>query len=164
MLALMGVVSCKKLKYKLKQLCSGGQLGADLGGLEAAMRHDLPTSGTMPHNFINHSGSHPEYAELYNIKEHQSSQYPPRTECNVKDSDGTIRFAINFDSPGEKCTLKFIKKHNKPYLDININFMPKVEEVKKWLIDNNVEILNVAGNSEKRCPGIQRIVKNYIEI
>lgn len=85
----------------LTKIISGGQTGADMGALKVAKELGLETGGTMPKSFIAHDGEHPEFATLYNIKEHASPKYPPRTACNVRDSDATVRFASNFDSPGE---------------------------------------------------------------
>jgi len=146
----------------IKKIISGGQSGADIGGLKAAKEFGIETCGTMPKGFITEDGNKPEYAELYNIKESSSPKYPPRTEKNVKDSDGTIRLAFNFQSAGERCTLKFIKKHNKPYFDIDVLNPPPIEDVVKWLQDNNIETLNIAGNAEKKCPGIEEFVKEYL--
>jgi len=146
----------------VEKVISGAQTGADLSGLITAKKLGIKTGGKMPNGFKNHTGPHPEYAEEYGMEEHDSPYYPPRTQWNVVNSDATIRFALNFDSPGERCTLKFIKANNKPHLDINVLFLPRVEEVKQWLEDNNVKILNIAGNSEKSAPGIGIIVQKFL--
>jgi hypothetical protein len=98
----------------------------------------------------------------FNMQEHSSPAYPPRTEANVRDSDATLRLATNFKSAGEKCTLKAIKWHNKPYLDIDINNPLEVQQVCKWIIDNKIKILNVAGNSEFTSPGIGLLAEKYL--
>jgi len=149
---------------RVRKIRSGGQTGSDLGGLKAAKILGLEMGGTMPKSFINHTGCHPEYAELYNIKEDRSTKYPPRTRRNVIDSDGTVRIAKKFHSAGEKCTLKYITRQEKPYFDVDINNITEevIEEFRQWLIDNEIEILNVAGNSEKTCPGIEQIAIDFL--
>ena len=61
--------------------------------------------------------------------EHSSSYYPPRTEDNVKNSDGTIRFAKSFTSAGEKCTKKAIKWFGKPHIDVHLDHPLEPEAV-----------------------------------
>lgn len=116
----------------------------------------------MPKGFYNHTGKHPEYAELYGIQEHPSPKYPPRTFLNVKESDATVRFAKDFKSPGELCTLKAIRQYNKPFFDVDVLDTPTPPTFRKWLEENKVEVLNVAGNSEKTCPGIEKLVISYL--
>jgi hypothetical protein len=141
---------------------SGGQTGADIGGIKAAKHCGLKTAGYMPNGWITQDGKKPEYAELYGMFEYPIRGYSARTEGNVEASDGTIRLARNFFSPGELCTMKFIKKHNKPHLDISIDSLPTVENVVAWIKQNNIKRLNIAGNSEKTAPGIEKIVFDFL--
>jgi hypothetical protein len=148
---------------KLKKAISGMQTGADFFGVVTAKKFGYEVGGTMPKGFKTTAGNHPEYAELYNIKEHESDSYVPRTYQNVKDSDGTIRLAFNFSSPGEIVTIKAINQYNKPHIDVDLNKPRPVEDIVKWLDDNNIEILNVAGNSEKTYMGTGIAVQEYLE-
>lgn len=136
----------------IQKLISGMQSGSDIAGIHAAVRFNIPVSGYMPKNFLTLDGNRPEYKELYNAIEDSSPLYPPRTEKNVINSDATIRFAYNFSSPGEKCTLKFIKAHSKPYLDIDLS-IPDENYLSDLVVDfiskYNVKILNVAGNTAR---------------
>ena len=77
----------------LIQVISGGQTGADLGGLIAARAFSLRTGGWMPMGFLTLDGPQPDLAKLYGLQEHSSASYPPRTRRNVQQSDATIRFA-----------------------------------------------------------------------
>ena len=94
--------------------------------------------------------------------EHESFYYSARTEANVRDSDGTIRFARNFSSAGEKCTLRAINKYKKPYLNVDVDNPLIQEEVLHWIRENDIKVLNVAGNSEETAAGIQKIVYDYL--
>ena len=136
------------------RVISGGQSGADLSALETAKRFGIPTGGTMPKGFKTLSGSCPHYAELYGIQEHASADYAPRTYQNVRDSDGTIRFAFNFASAGELCTLKAINQYKKPYIDVDFNNPISYDDVVQWIKENNIQVLNVAGNSERTKLGM----------
>jgi len=152
------------------KIISGSQCGADIGALIAAKAKGIETGGWIPKGFKTQDGPKPEYKELYNIQEHESDKYPPRTFLNVKESDGTIRIATNFNSAGEKCTLKAIQQYNKPYFDVKVEdvnrfFLPLEYHPKsavEWIVKNNIKILNVAGNSEKTSPGIQKFAERYI--
>lgn len=154
------------------RLISGGQNGADEGGLRAGKTFGLETGGTMPAGFRTLDGPKPEFAEMYGVEEHESEAYPPRTYKNVKESDATIRFATDFTTAGEKCTMKAIEQYGKPYFDVQIRnvdtFALPVEmhpqTAAKWLIAKNIQTLNVAGNSEKSSPGIGKWVERYITV
>jgi hypothetical protein len=146
----------------IKKIISGGQNGADLGGLKAAVLLGIPTGGTMPNGWITLDGPKPEYAEFYGMVEHPRKGYPARTEANVMNSDGTVRFARDFKSAGEKCTLGFIKWFNRPYFDVNIDNPKSTEEFLTWIEEKNVSILNVAGNSEQTAKGTEEFVINYL--
>lgn len=154
----------------LKKVISGGQNGVDVAGLKAAKDMGIPTGGSIPNGFKTLDGPKPEYAVLYDLTEHSSSSYPPRTYQNARDADGTIRIAHDFNSSGEICTLKAINQYKKPYFDVivkNTQSFTTPEEMspKKaadWIKSNNIKILNVAGNSEKTSPGIEFFAHKYL--
>lgn len=146
----------------IQKIISGGQTGADFGGLKAAKILGIPTGGWMPKGYLTQNGNKPIYAQLYNIQEHISPKYPPRTYQNVKESDGTVRFAIHWDSAGENCTLNAIKQYNKVWFDVHVIGTTQPTELREWLIANNIKILNVAGNSERTAPGIEEFVVAFL--
>jgi hypothetical protein len=153
------------MKHELHEIRSGGQTGADIAGVMAAKVCGLPTSGWLPKGWLTQDGPKPQYAKLFNMQEHYAKAYPPRTYANVKDSDATIRFATNFDSSGERCTLKAIKSYGKPYLDIHPKEPLGVfdhKDVANWIRDNNIRKLNVAGNAKRTSPHIGIFTFNYL--
>jgi hypothetical protein len=145
----------------LKCVVSGFQTGADIGAIIIAHKYNLETGGWIPKGFMTQGGPRPEYAKV-GAKEHSSPKYPPRTYANVKDSDATLRFATDFNSSGELCTLKAINQYHKPHMDVDINKPRPVSEVVDWITRYNVVILNVAGNSEHTSPGIAGEVMEYL--
>lgn len=155
----------------LKKVISGGQSGADVAGLLAAKEMKIATGGVMPKGFRTLAGPKPEYADLFGVTEHASCNYPPRTYQNVRDSDGTVRFAKNFQSSGELCTLKAIEQYKKPYFDVMVYDPAAVVinerwhpiQLVRWIKENKIEVLNIAGNSEKTCPGIEDFVQRYLK-
>ena len=144
------------------KIISGFQTGADLGGVVAAHNFGIETGGHIPKGFLTEYGSKPQLKEMFGAIEHSSSKYPPRTFENVKNSDGTIRFADNFNSAGEKCTLKAINQYNKPYIDVDKNNPIDHTLVVDWIVKNNIKILNVAGNRESTSPGIFIFARDYL--
>lgn len=153
----------------LTKIISGGQIGADQGALEAAKLMGFPTGGMMPKGWITQDGSRPDFEQLYNMVEALVKGYPYRTYHNVKSSDGTIRFAVDFTTAGEVCTLKAILQYDKPKLNISVRrdeiLEPtdsSVKHVLNWIKENNISILNIAGNSNKSYDLMQIKVKNFI--
>lgn len=148
---------------RIKKLISGGQTGADYAGLLAAEYLGIKTGGMMPKGFMTLDGLKPTLAKRFGMTQHSSPEYPPRTLCNVMDSDGTIRFAQDFGSAGEKLTLKCCNQAKKPFYDV-IAFDEKADLIRfhRWLRDNKIQVLNVAGNSETTAPGIGSYVFNWL--
>jgi len=132
----------------LELVMSGGQTGADQAGLRIAKQFRIPTGGWMPSDWQTEDGSRPEFQQLYGMKCLHTGGYRERTEANVRLSDGTIRFAADFNSMGEKCTLNAILDNYKPYMDIDINNPVTTAIVAKWIREKNVKKLNIAGNKQ----------------
>lgn len=149
----------------IDKVISGGQTGADRGGLIAAKQLGIPTGGWIPKGCLTEKGFEPNLKEEFDLKETPEVTYPPRTYANARDSDGTIRFASDWDSKGEKCTLRGILKFGKPYIDIdypNDSWETDVTAVLLWLELNEIQVLNVAGNRESTAPGIQDFVVKFL--
>lgn len=129
----------------IEQVVSGGQNGADVAGLAAAHALGIATGGTAPKGFrvCNFDGtncSNPELGSKYGLVESPYYDYKPRTIKNVEDSDGTVWFGYT-ESPGGKLTISTAKKLQKPLI---VN--PTVEQLVEWCLDNEIIVLNVAGN------------------
>jgi hypothetical protein len=143
---------------------SGAQTGADQAGLFVAKKFGYETGGWIPKGFITSDGPRPDFKQEYGIKEHTSDSYVPRTYANARDSDGTIRIAGNLSSRGEICTLNAIKQFKKPRFDVKLNSKnpPTPEDFVAWLDENNIETLNVAGNTESTYPGTFKEASDFL--
>jgi hypothetical protein len=149
----------------IKKVISGGQTGADIAGLRAAKACKIPTGGCAPKSYWTHKGSNLELKTVYGLRKHESPQYPPRTVENVKNSDGTIRFAKDFESRGEKCTLNAIQYWGKHYIDVDIKdqvYEGEIERVITWLKEKDIRILNVAGNAHNKGEEIEEFVEQFL--
>jgi hypothetical protein len=139
----------------LQKIISGGQCGADEGGLNAARTMGVPTGGWMPAGWRTLNGPKPEFESLYNLREHSDSSYNGRTKANVQDSDGTVIIAQNIASTGTQLTIKYCVALKKPYFIIDIVKGKPTEQSLKdfvnFVISKNINILNVAGNRDKKA-------------
>ena len=138
----------------IKKVISGGQTGADMGALFAA--HTSPgieTGGWAPRGFRTEAGPKKILGAKYKLKQTKSPTYPPRTELNVKNSDGTLWIG-NTDSPGAKLTLKLCEEYDRPVKKVRFSTLFHrraryvVPNLVKWVKLHNIEVLNVAGNRE----------------
>ena len=131
------------------KIISGGQTGIDRLGLEIGRELGLETGGTTTPGYYTENGpdiSLQEFGVTEIAPELQAGKkgkefYLPRTEQNVINSDGTVYFSTDEDSAGRIATQRFAKAHNKPFL-----LNPTSQELAQWLVDNNINTLNVAGN------------------
>lgn len=142
-----------KFHYEgLYRVVSGGQTGADQAGLHAGNLFHLQTTGWMPRGYRTLLGPMPELARQFGVLEHASSDYPPRTKLNVELGDMTVRLATNFNSAGEKLTLKYIKALEKPHFDVLLDgkdYDRKAEALAIIIKERAVRTLNVAGNGDR---------------
>lgn len=140
----------------LKKIISGGQTGADQGGLEAGRELGLVTGGTATLGWRTEDGPQQKLLEGFGLKESGVSGYPFRTEMNVVNSDATVIFG-NLDSPGSKLTLSYCKRYIMPYFT-----NPPPGCLRRWVDKYHIKVLNVAGNRESKKPGIQQEVRKFL--
>lgn len=103
---------------RLVRVISGGQTGVDRGALEAARKLDFPHGGWYPKG--SRCEDNVDLGDLYSaMVEHKSPNYPPRTACNVRDSDVTL--IIHRGNPmgaGTKLTFKLVEQYKKPLVEV----------------------------------------------
>lgn len=151
----------------LHKIISGGQCGADMGGLLAAEELGIPTGGWAPYGWRTELGPNPELGTRFGLKEHVHPAYPHRTAANVQDSDGTVIIGRISGSRGSELTMALCEAHDKPYFTIPSDPMKYGERsysnaFLRWLQRNDIRILNVAGNRESRNPGIEQKTKLFL--
>lgn len=147
----------------LKKIISGGQTGADQAGLYAAEDYGLETGGFAPKGWRTLDGSNPEtLRDRFHLEEHPSWKYAPRTYANAKAADATIRLAIDFNSAGEKCTMKAIEAAKTPHIDVNLEDPCAPSRIAQWIVANNIETLNVAGNGQRESFDVFTAVREFL--
>lgn len=134
----------------IQMIISGGQTGADQAGLKAGKDMGWKTGGYAPKDFLTNEGPNPDLlAGTYNLAEHKGG-YKERTRENVKIGTATIRCCVDFWSAGEICTMNAIREFKKPHFDIYLPNPPSIQDFVIWLFRHQVQILNVAGNTENK--------------
>lgn len=141
------VTDLKNYDFSKLKVISGGQTGADEAALLAAKELGLETGGWAPWGFRTERGPNPKLKDL-GLLEHKSSDYRGRTRQNVEDADATVIFG-NTDSAGSKATIAMVRAAKKPYL-----LNPTADELRAFLRENNVKVLNVAGNRASHNPEV----------
>ena len=149
------------------KIISGGQTGVDTIGLQVARELGIETGGTAPKGFLRESGIDEEDISSYNLTEitdeeqadytertGKSDPYTGRTELNVRNSDGTVYFYTSDDKAGMLATYGSAIKWSKPFIT-----NPTAEQLKQWLIDNNIKTLNVAGNRGSKLDKNNNVAK-----
>jgi hypothetical protein len=150
-------------KSRIVKIVSGGQTGADRGGLDAAIELDIPHGGWCLKGRLAEDGIIPD---KYKQTETNNKNYAKRTEKNVVDSSATSIFTNGTPTGGSKKTAEFAEKHGKPYICLDTG-KPETETTEQ-LIDwtrnlrNSQIVLNVAGSRESKAPGIQKQVAKIV--
>jgi len=147
----------------LRKVVSGGQTGVDRAGLDAAMDAGIPVGGYCPKGRLAEDGSIPA---RYPMMELESPVFRDRTERNVVESDGTLILNKGVLSEGTGLTSDFAAQHGKPCLVVQLDAEKMVapEQVIRWLIEQQIGILNIAGPREsKHSEGIYSEARAYLE-
>ena len=153
----------------IENIVSGAQTGADRGALDAALARGVPIGGWVPAGRRAEDGSVPDLYMNAGLVETRSPSYLVRTELNVKDTDATLILTFTVEGAitgGTKRTAEFAQKHGKPcrFCLVKPGEVDPVqlEAALKFVRDNHVEVLNVAGPRESKQPGLQAAVARFV--
>lgn len=152
---------------------SGGQTGADRGGLNSAFELGISHGGHCPKGRLAEDGSIPP---AYQLIETDGNDYRTRTRLNVDNADVTLLFSHTSrgQGPGTLYTQKYCDETKKPYVRVMLGILntepydaiiarqlrTKLKDISDRL--GRSIVINVAGSRESRCPGIQKRVENII--
>ena len=147
----------------LKKIISGGQTGAEQAALDAAIKYRLPHGGWIQKGRKTEDGILPYE---YKLKELKSGAYPNYTERNVINSDGTLIISHGKLKGGSSLPRRLAKKYNRQFLHISLDETPAFiapSKINNWIIEYDIEILNVTGSRASKDPNIYEVVKYIIE-
>ncbi len=141
--------------YAIQRIVSGGQTGVDRGALDVAIEFGIEHGGWCPRGRRAEDG---EIPARYSLRETPSAEYRVRTEKNVVDSDGTLILNRGEPSGGTALTIELCRERRRPYLVFDLDQPPHLVmgAAARWVLDNSIATLNVAGPRESNVPGIAR--------
>ena len=143
------------MSYKPEKIISGGQTGADKGGLLAARDLGIKTGGWAPKGWITEAGPDITLRE-FGLVQASTANYKYRTKMNVQESDIVAIFG-DLDSPGSSFTVACCIRDHIPYLP-----NPEPLELREFCRLYEAEVVNIAGNRESKCPGIEAKVRAIV--
>lgn len=146
---------------KVTKVISGGQNGADVGGLLAAKKLGIETGGTAPPGFKTSTGKKPQLAKLFGMVEGEPDPavFPKRTMKNVDDADATIAYMYK-PSPGTGKTIGYAQtgkwnygknettyEGHRPVLVLtNKDPQATIAQIREFLAKTKAKTINIAGH------------------
>jgi hypothetical protein len=151
---------------------SGGQTGADQGGLEAARKAGVQTGGQAAAQYKTSIGNNP-MLQAYGLAARGS--YDERTKVNIDYADGTVIIAHDLNSPGTVLTRNYAKTAHTKLLELDVSeiirlarlgpmngtgpvidlIVQHAAELSQFITKHQIQVLNVAGNRELKPDGKQ---------
>jgi hypothetical protein len=144
--------------FGIERIISGGQTGADRGGLDAALELGIPHGGYCPRGRKAEDGRIPD---LYDLQEMDSDDYRIRTKRNVAFAHATVVFTFGPLDGGSLLTVKFCHELRTQCHVVDLK-ATRPMGLKSFLKTAKPKCLNVAGNRESKSQGIQRRVKEVL--
>jgi hypothetical protein len=80
--------------------------------------------------------------------------YPERTLLNVRDSDATLILTRGEPTGGTALTVEYALNLERPLRVVDLLAPAAPEEVREWITEEEIVVLNVAGPRESSSPGI----------
>ncbi|HXR47289.1 MAG TPA: putative molybdenum carrier protein [Candidatus Limnocylindrales bacterium] len=151
------------MKHGQLKIISGGQTGVDRAALDFAIRQGFEHGGWCPRGRLAEDGAIPP---IYRLWETDSAEYDERTEKNVLDSDATLIVVRAKElSGGTAFTKTCAEQHGRPQLVVRERdgLSPGAAALSKFLMQNKVRTLNVAGPRESQAPGLGKFVRELLE-
>jgi len=145
------------------KIVSGGQTGADRAALDFAIRHGFEHGGWCPCGRLAEDGI---ISTVYRLRETESADYEERTEKNIMDSDATLIVAQEKElSGGTAFTKTCAEQHGRPLLIVyeSNGVLGGAVALSKFLTQNKIRTLNVAGPRESQAPGIGKFIERLLE-
>lgn len=150
--------------WRLTAIVSDATPGAARGGLDAAIELDLGNGGWRA------NGDEPPAIYAERMRATSSTNRGIARRLNVQDSDGTLIVSFRPKLAG---VAAFVAEHaeqqRKAYLHVVLpdgdrSKMPEqvAREVREWIREAPISILNVAGPTEEEEPGIQEATRDAL--
>lgn len=154
-------------------IISGGQTGADRGGLDAAIQLGVDHDGWCPKGRLAEDGVIPE---RYKLRETETREYKERTRRNVDWANVTIIFTAARMSGGSEFTYKYSLLKENPAIVVAFDHWEgqTAADVAQYILKmlppyiskNKFEtfIINVAGSRKSKASEIQDNVRAVMTV
>jgi predicted Rossmann-fold nucleotide-binding protein len=146
-------------KHGVQCVVSGGQTGVDRAALDAALELGLRHGGWCPRGRVAEDGVIPSH---YDLQELDLADYAERTRRNVQDSDATLILLQGELQGGTLLTWRHCQRLQRPVLIVRLHRPGPDERVREWLVNNRVEMLNVAGPRASKQPKVYEAARTYL--
>jgi hypothetical protein len=144
---------------RVEKIVSGGQTGVDRAALDVAMTLQIPCGGWCPRGRRAEDG---RIHDRYPLQETDSRSYSSRTIQNVVYSDGTLILAFGRVTGGTLLTKNAARQRRKPCLVVDLTHPPEIGDVKDWLREYEIRVLNVAGPRASQAPDAYRLATSVL--
>lgn len=144
------------------RIVSGGQTGADRGGLQAARILGIPHGGWCPRGRRAEDGQVPAG---WDLRETESRDYAARTEWNVRDADAVLVLTHGPPQGGSLLTLEVADRLGRPALHLDLAALDEraaAGALRGWLAVTPHATLDVAGSRESSDPGLQTLTESIL--
>lgn len=141
--------------FRPDKIISGGQTGADRGGLLAARDLGIRTGGWAPKGWLTEDGPNKTLKD-FGLVQASNPRYIYRTRLNVMDAEMTAIFG-DITSSGSKLTIEYCQKEHCPYI-----LNPEVEELREFARMHEAMIVNIAGNRASKDAEIEERVRKIV--
>lgn len=140
---------------QVKKIISGGQTGVDRAALDFAIDAKIPHGGYCPKGRKAEDG---RLDERYQLTETESAHYEERTKKNLLEAHGTLIMDYGPLSGGTALTAELCTNNLKPLHIIDLDEIDETTRSKfwKWMDENAVRVLNIAGSRESKHPVYKR--------
>jgi predicted Rossmann fold nucleotide-binding protein DprA/Smf involved in DNA uptake len=145
----------------LETIVSGGQTGVDRAALDVALALGLEAGGFCPRGRRAEDGRIPA---RYPLRETAARAYAERTRRNVHAADATIVLTQQAPTSGTALTLRTARAAGVPFRHV---CLPATEDAvtatRRWLVQEEVRTLNVAGPRASEEPGVYDAAQAFLE-
>lgn len=135
---------------------SGGQTGADMGGLLGAVDAGFKTGGWAPKGYLTEVGPVRELAG-FGLRE-AGPGWLDRTNRNAAWGEVTLWFG-RAGSPGGRATKRACEQAGRPFIEVEGWPASKIAAL---LLVTNISVVNIAGNRESGNHGLQARVRETV--
>jgi len=143
----------------LSKIVSGGQTGVDRAALDAARAAGLERGGWCPRGRLAEDGA---LGLDYPLRETPTADYAQRTEWNVRDSDATLILSPLPLEGGTLLTSQLARRLGKPWLALDPRERGALTSARRWLDENGIATLNVAGPRASHWAEGHRLAKAFL--